>query len=85
MKTKSFVVLALLGKSSSINLNQNDFTNADDYDQMGEDSESFAQQTFNETYNSFDGSVHNNDTSRTINGRKVTDKHQIDLNFGTDP
>lgn len=44
---------------------------------------------FNETYNAYDGSVHENDGSRTIirpNGnRKVTDKHQIKLNFGDDP
>jgi hypothetical protein len=45
---------------------------------------------FNETYNAYDGSVHENDGSRTImradgSTRKVTDKHQIKLNFGADP
>jgi hypothetical protein len=45
---------------------------------------------FNETYNAYDGSVHENDGSRTVmradgSTRKVTDKHQIKLNFGADP
>ena len=45
---------------------------------------------FNETYNAYDGSVHENDGSRTItrpdgSSRRVTDKHQIKLNFGADP
>ena len=50
---------------------------------------SLAAKTFNEEYSSNDGSVHNNDGSRTVvtstGGRKVTDKHQIKLNFGLDP
>ena len=45
---------------------------------------SLVQKQFNETYNSFDGSTHENDGSRTVNGRRVTDKNQIKLNFGTD-
>ena len=50
----------------------------------------YSTNAFNETYNAYDGSVHENDGSRTIlrpNGskRRVSDKHQIKLNFGEDP